>query len=119
MDFKGIGPRTDIDLTAGKLDQFKALQDLSQRELDPLGGKHRATDKEIKSAGQQFEALLMQSMFKAMWSTVPQDGLLSGGNEAAMYRDMFNEALAKDLAEKGTIGIADVIVKDITRLEKK
>jgi Rod binding domain-containing protein len=69
-------------------------------------------------AAQQFEALLVQQMLQSMWSTVPKHGLLSGSNEESMYRDMLNEALANSIAEGKGLGIKDVILKDINRINK-
>jgi flagellar protein FlgJ len=70
-------------------------------------------------AAQQFEALLVQQMLESMWSTVPQNGLLSGSNEEAMYRDMLNEALASSISEGKGLGVKDVILKDFNKLNKK
>lgn len=78
--------------------------------------KPESTPEEIKKAGTQFEALLLKQMLSAMWETVPTSGI-SGSNEEAMYRDMLNEAMAEDIAEKQSIGIKDVIIKDINKTE--
>jgi Rod binding domain-containing protein len=53
-----------------------------------------------------------------MWSTVPQEGLLSGSHEEGLYRDMLNEALANSISEGRGIGIKDVILKDIKKYSK-
>ncbi|RMG42968.1 MAG: hypothetical protein D6719_04880 [Candidatus Dadabacteria bacterium] len=71
----------------------------------------------MEKAAADFEALLLQQMFKAMWSTVPKDGMLSGSSEEAIYRDMLNEALAKDIAEGQSIGIKDIILKEFKKSE--
>jgi Rod binding domain-containing protein len=54
-----------------------------------------------------------------MWSTVPKGGLVSGSNEEALYRDMFNEALSNSISEGKGIGIKNVILNDFNRLNKK
>ncbi len=72
-----------------------------------------------KKAAEQFEGILIQEMLKSMWSTVPKNGALTGSYEEGMYRDMFNEALAKSISEGEGIGIKDVILKDINALGKK
>ena len=76
------------------------------------------SDADIKKAGTQFEALLLHQMFNSMWETIPKGGMLSGSHEEGMYRDMFNEALATNISENSSIGIRDVLVKDMKRLEK-
>ena len=75
--------------------------------------------KNPKEASTQFEALLLQEMMKSMWKTVPQGQLLSGSDEEGTYRDMLNEAVAKSISEGKGIGIKDIILKDIEKLEKK
>lgn len=72
----------------------------------------------IKEAAGQFEALLLNQMFQAMWKTVPSAGLLSGSNEEECYREMLNEAMADSIASGQGIGIKEVIVRDMERLAK-
>ncbi len=72
---------------------------------------------EMEKAATDFEALLLQDMFKSMWETVPKDGMLSGSREEASYRDMLNEALANNIAKGKSIGIKDVILKEFKKRE--
>jgi|GEM_PF-2830140 len=76
-------------------------------------------DAEVLKAATQFEGMLMQEMMKSMWQSVPSEGIGSGGKEEAMFRDMLNEAVAKDMSEHQSIGIRDIIIKDINKLDKK
>ncbi len=68
----------------------------------------------IKEAAEDFEALLLQQMFKSMWAAVPQENLLSGGREGEYFRDMFTEGLAKDVSKGQGIGIKEIIVRELT-----
>ncbi len=90
----------------------------SASTLNPEG-KKAAEEQKIQKAGQDFEALLLQQMFQSMWQSVPGEGLLSGSKEEGMYRDMLNQALGQSLAENQSIGIKDIIVQDIKKLDKK
>lgn len=74
---------------------------------------------EIHQAATQFESLLLQQMLKSMWSTVPSEGVLGGSREEEYYRDMLTEGLADSIAEHQSIGVRDVIINDINRLDKK
>lgn len=82
-------------------------------------GLSKQKQEEIRKAATQFEGLLLQQMLKSMWATVPSEGVLGGSREEEYYRDMLNEGLAQDLAERQSIGIRDVIIRDLTRLEEK
>lgn len=74
---------------------------------------------EIEKAATQFEALLLHEMLKEMWNTVPKSGLLSGSHEESMYRDMLNQGIANEIAEKQSIGVKEVIVREMREREKK
>lgn len=84
------------------------------------GGPGAARDlKETEKAATDFEAMLVQQMLKSMWSTVPSQGMLSSSREEEYYRDMLNEGLARDIAEKRSIGIKDVILRELMERQKK
>jgi Rod binding domain-containing protein len=87
---------------------FRATQEV------PAGQNNRA-----REAAKDFEALLVGEMLKSMWANVGSEGLLSGGREEEIYREMLNEALAKSMAESQSIGIADIISRELERLEPK
>lgn len=103
----GVPVGADVDL---------ARQAAFAGELEnQLNGSKKDSPEKIKSAATQFEALLLQQMFKSMWESVPKDGMLTGGREEELYRDMLNEALAKNVSETRSIGIKDVIAADMLK----
>lgn len=81
--------------------------------------KESADDPKTKKAAKDFEALLLHQMLNSMWSMVPKGGMLSGSNEEEMYHDMLNEGIANDIAEKQSIGIQDVILRELRGRENK
>ena len=88
-------------------------------EINIAAAKTASTEAETKKAATQFEALLLHQMMNAMWQTVPKDGLLSGSREESLYRDMLNQAVATSIAENKSIGIRDVVMKDLQKQQKK
>jgi Rod binding domain-containing protein len=76
-------------------------------------------DAQATKAATDFEALLLQQMLDAMWKNVPSEGVISGSHDEQTYRQMYNEALAKDIAEHQSIGVKDAILKDFKGLHKK
>ena len=76
-------------------------------------------EEQIKKAATQFEAMLVNEMLKSMQATVPQGGFLSGSKEESTYQDMFHEALANSIAEHQSIGVKDVIIRDIKATEAR
>lgn len=83
------------------------------------GGKMK-TDQQYKKAEEaatQFEALLLKQMLDSMWKTLPKEGLLSGSREESLYRDMLTDTLSKDIAQMQSIGIKDVILRELKERE--
>ena len=82
-----------------------------------LPGQEALESAKIENAGEQFESMMLQEMLKSMWSTVPNQGMLSGSHEEEMFRDMLNEAVANTVSHGQGIGIKNVVVKDIKHLQ--
>lgn len=72
-----------------------------------------APDKALKAAATQFEALFTQMLLKSMRAALPQDGMLSS-DSSRTYTEMLDAQLAQHLGKRG-IGIADVLVKQLSR----
>jgi flagellar protein FlgJ len=116
--------------TKGLLGGVQALQMLPMQRLQKnlegvqslakaVEGRKPMQHTELEKAATQFEALLVGEMVKSMWATVPSEGILSGSNEEEMYRDMFNDALAQNIAEGPGLGIKRVVMEDMQRLEDR
>ena len=80
--------------------------------MDP---SQAAEDKRIDEAAGQFEAMLLQQMFQAMWQTAPSSGMLSGSREEELFRDMFNQSLSEEVSKGQGIGIKDVIAREMRK----
>lgn len=106
---KGIGP--------ANAEALSSLQPTKLEQGQGLRANHPKSAGEIKHAAEDFEGLLLQQMFKSMWSNVPEGGLLSGSREEGMYKDMFQEALAKNISKGQGIGIKGIIEKELTKAE--
>ena len=79
-----------------------------------LSSKEIRDKKQLDKAAKGFEALLLQDMLKSMWETVEVKGWLGeDSNEAKIYRDMMNQAIADSIAEGKGIGIKDVVKKEL------
>jgi len=108
----------------GAMSQISQLQNLQNRvekaseiERDVKGGRTSGA-RDIDKAATEFEALLLQEMLKSMWKNVPSEGLISGSREEELYRDMLNEAMAKNISENQSIGIKEVILREMKNDEK-
>ena len=69
----------------------------------------------LRKTCQEFEAIFVQSMFKAMRSTVPAGGLFQGGMAQDSFQDMMDLEVAKASAEQGRLGIAEALYRQLHR----
>lgn len=67
----------------------------------------QATEARIKHAAEEFEAILLGQLLKGLRRTVPEGDEISSTRQ--MYNELFDEAVATEIAHKGGIGLADVI----------
>ena len=76
------------------------------------------TDEELMSVSRQFESIFVHQLLKSMRSTVQKTGLFDS-HATRMYESMHDQELANLISEKRSIGLADMVYKDLIRLEKK
>ena len=89
------------------------MPSLSPAATAALAGKHpnaaalgRAA--KAKAAGEDFEAVFLNSMFQQMFSGVG-NGPFSGGNGANIWRSFLTDEYSKSFVKAGGIGIASEV----------
>ena len=97
-----------LQMEQNRLTQLKVQTELSRNQ----------TDEELMSVSRQFESIFVHQMLKSMRSTVQKSGLLDS-HATRMYESMHDQELASLMSEKRSIGLADMVYKDLIRLEKK
>ena len=93
-------------------------------DLTPLGRTPRATvtpatqgaDPAMVKAAQEFESIFVRQLVKAMRqaSNATDSGILSG-KKTRVYQDMLDEEMARALAQHGGLGVADFVMRDMSR----
>ena len=76
------------------------------------------TNKQLKSLSKQFESIFVHQLLKSMRSTVQKSGIFNS-HATKMYESLHDEEIAKLMTEQKGIGLADVIYRDLVRLEGK
>jgi flagellar protein FlgJ len=71
----------------------------------------KQTDAAKRETAKQFESLFLQMMIKSMREAGGK-GLLDS-DQTEMARDMYDQQLAVSLSEKGSIGIADMVMRQL------
>ncbi|WP_310598925.1 rod-binding protein [Desulfobulbus sp.] len=69
----------------------------------------------LKKTCQDFEAIFIQSMFKAMRKSVVQGGLVTKNNATAIFEEMFDQNIATDIAQKQSLGLADQMYRQMEK----
>lgn len=100
-----------IDPALLLLEKREKLNSLSGR-TEELGDES-ANKRKAEEAAKQFEGLLLEQMFKSMWSSLPAENQLLGSQEEEYFRDMFNQALAESISEGQGIGIKEVVFREM------
>ncbi|MEZ7891659.1 MAG: rod-binding protein [Candidatus Wallbacteria bacterium] len=72
----------------------------------------------LKDAAKDFESIFVHSLIKTMRSSVPKDGLISGGNAENIYQDMLDEQYSKIIVKRADMGIAKNIYEQFSKTVK-
>ena len=87
---------------------LSAPTNTAQLRLLAANGNAQVNDQVL----QQFEALFLQNMLKSMRTASLGEGLFQS-DQTEFYRDMYDQQIASDLAAKGTLGISDLINRQL------
>ncbi len=115
MDFPGKGALNSLTTLA--VDQAagvgpKRFPD-KPGQLAPMDPARQRAD--LEKAAQEFEAVFLNTLLKAMRQTVPTNELFNGGGATKFYRQMHDAEVAKSLATgHAGMGIADMIVRQLS-----
>ncbi|MFC3121863.1 flagellar assembly peptidoglycan hydrolase FlgJ [Agaribacter flavus] len=108
-----------MDLTnnvKSQLEMSRSVHDLNG--LDSLRAAAQKGDKgALEEAAKQFEAIFVQMLLKSMRKG--QEALADADSpfnseQVKFYRDMHDQQLATDLSTKGSLGLADLIVQQMS-----
>lgn len=67
----------------------------------------------LKRACLEFESLFVAHMLKAMRKTVSEGGLIRESNEGKIFKSMFDEKLALEIAQSGGIGLGEMLFEQV------
>lgn len=85
--------------------------------LEAYGNAHLATadlqDVKRDVAAKELEHLFAYMLLQEMRKTVPRGGLFDSGQSQRIQEEMFDDALAKAIAESGQLGIAELVTQQL------
>lgn len=97
--------------------QMQAMQrqaEASRRDLNGGSTSDAAKEKKLRQACEGFEAVFIQKMWEGMRASLPKEGLLHS-REEQFWQGMYDQELGKSLASAGGIGLADMMVSQLSR----
>jgi Rod binding domain-containing protein len=68
-------------------------------------------------AAQDFEAQALGALLQPMFAGLPTGGFFGGGSAEAQWRPMLVDAIARDLARSGGLGLAAAVQREIIRMQ--
>lgn len=111
MDIGKINERyvnNTIDSTRQKVSQ----DSFEQRLRSALNDKNK---KELKKVCQEFEAIMLNMMYKQMKATVPKTDLVPSHAGKDIFESMLDESLVQEASKRGSFGLAEVLYKQLSR----
>ena len=72
----------------------------------------------MKKTAQDFEAGFLSMMLKPMFEGLKTDGPFGGGDAEATWRSFMVDAMAKQTARAGGIGLADTVMSEMIKLQE-
>ena len=74
--------------------------------------KANSDDKALMDACKEFEAIFLQMMFKEMYKTIPDNGLMEKRNGTKIFEEMYIEEISKEIAKEDSgFGLAEMMYK--------
>jgi flagellar protein FlgJ len=105
-----ISPQNSI-LPQMEQSRLSELNDLA----NPARGK---SNKELITVAKQFESVFIHQLLKSMRSSVQKSSLFDS-HASKMFESLHDEEMSKLMSEQKGIGLADIIYRDLARLESK
>ncbi|MFV0441121.1 MAG: rod-binding protein [Lachnospirales bacterium] len=98
--------------------QYTSSNNISKLKetADSISATDNATDEELKEACKEFESYFLQTVMKEMRKTIPEDenSLIKKSQGEKIFTDMLDEEYAKMSAEQNTVGLADMLYKQMS-----
>ncbi|MBC8550029.1 MAG: rod-binding protein [Candidatus Brocadiales bacterium] len=77
------------------------------------------SEQQLQKAAEDFEAVLLNMVIKAMWKTVPKSDLFEKNSASNIYEGLMHSSLSEEMASNGGLGIAKVLAQQLRREQKK
>ena len=73
---------------------------------------------DARRAAQEFESVFINQLLESLSAGEKTDGPFGGGASEGIYRSMMNDSVAKSIAQRGGLGLADSVYQQILKLQE-
>lgn len=88
----------------------------NQTTLNSTAGKiHQDTPENLHKVCQEFEALMIQALYKGMRATIQDGGLIEKGTDTEIFEEMMDHEVARQTAMKNELGIAEALFHQLSK----
>ncbi|HRU38563.1 MAG TPA: rod-binding protein [Candidatus Goldiibacteriota bacterium] len=115
MDFLG---GSEITARADMLSMTNTLQQAQLQAQKAENKKQAGQMQQLAKVSKDFESIFLGYMLKQMRKTVPEESLFGKSNAREIFFDMYDDAVSKELASAGGIGLAVMLYKQLSAAEK-
>jgi Rod binding domain-containing protein len=82
------------------------------------GGAQKSKEARARDIAEQYEAFFIYQLLENMSAGLKTDGPFGGGQAEATWRSQLNDEYSKVISKRGGIGLADVLQREILRLQE-
>ena len=72
----------------------------------------------VDKTAKEYEAGFVSAMLESMFAGIKTNKLFGGGSGEDMFRSLLNQEYGKAISERGSLGIADAIKREMLRLQE-
>lgn len=76
-----------------------------------------AARRKSEEAARSFEASFLSSMLQPMFNGISTEAPFGGGQGEAMFKSFLTDAIAKQTAKRGGLGIGDTVQREMLKLQ--
>lgn len=92
---------------------------METHEVQPSLPGQKATPEQIKKVAKEFESIFTSIMLRSMRNTVGENPLMPTSFGEEVYTDMLDGEYAKMISNNATLGLSDLIIKELERQENR
>ena len=91
--------------------RMNRMNAIPKNDVSNTGKKNEA---ELMQSCKEMESLFVSQLMKEMRATIPKSGFLDGGNAENIYTSMLDDQYAKEIAQNGSLGLADSLYRQLS-----